>query len=106
VGFITTITLNNDFADEITRIPDFAKQLHAAVLRVSTERPVRIGPAGITVVENHHADYSQPILVGGREEARVISGITISYTNPEPELELLKRLAAKLGYDLHSKKRK
>lgn len=107
MGFITTLTANNDFFDELKRAAENGMNvgliLYDALLRISSTRPVHVPVAGITIVETHHADLAQPVLVGGGREAHVIDGINIFYTDMEPELTLLKQLAEKYGFVIYKK---
>ncbi len=107
MGFITSLTLNNDLLSDLKRDDSrLGPELYNAVLSVDFPEAGRskVSAAGIQVVESHHADYAQPILVGGGREATVIGGVSIFYTVPDPELELLRQLARKHGFDLRKKR--
>jgi hypothetical protein len=105
MGFITSLTINNDLLHELGTSGSFlGRSLYHAVLEAGTRENISVPYAGITVVESHHADYTRAILVGGGQEARAIPGISVHYAQPDPELELLRQLAQRLGYDLRRKR--
>jgi len=109
MGFITTVTVNNDLLHELLhKSPERVCRLfHDGLIRMhGGQVPISVPVAGITVVETHHVDHALPILVGGGKEAQVVTGVSIHYTSQDPEGELLKRLADKHGYTLQKRRKK
>lgn len=99
MGFITTLTANNDLIHRLPEYPDLGDEIHKAILTLPVERPVEIGRTGMTAVESHHSDYSEALLIGGHSEATQL-GVAVHYGDKNPELTLLERLAEKQGYKL------
>lgn len=109
MGYITTVTVNNDLLHQLTSRPpeDVCRIFYEGLMKMHGGRePIALPVAGITVVETHHADYAHAILVGGGREAQVITGININYTHLDPEMELLRQLAFKREFYLQRKRRK
>jgi hypothetical protein len=104
MGFISTLTVNNDFVHDLPKVGNLGKQIYEAVCRLSSEKPVHLNQLGITAVESHHADYAQPLLIGGWRESTIITGVSIPHHHgEESELKLLEQLAEKHGYNIYKK---
>lgn len=102
MGFISTVTVNNDFLHDLPKVSNLGRRLYEAVSKLQISRPVPLdGYIGVTAIESHHADYAQPILIGGGVEAMVIEGISISYMDMDPEIGLLRQLAEKHGFVIY-----
>jgi hypothetical protein len=70
MGFQTTVIFLNDAVDQLKKDPNFQNKLYDAILKISMEQKpidIRIGNHlnGCTVVEQHHADTTRFIVVGG-----------------------------------------
>lgn len=102
MGWITTLTLNNDLVHILPKYPNLGEEIHSAVSQIPIESPVSIPRAGITVIESHHADFAELIMVGGRHEGKEL-GPSAWFNVEDPELELLQQFADKLGYSLRKK---
>lgn len=106
MGYIATLTVNNDFLHQLKDVPDLGSRIRDAVSMLSISQPQEVRGAHITAIETHHADYAQAVLIGGGKEGQLINGVSINYLQEEPELELLKQLARKHGFDLHKRRGK
>lgn len=104
MGFITTLTANNDMIHRLPEVEDLGVSIHHAILRLPIEDgPIEIAGTGMHVLESHHADYAMGVLVGGGKSAELIKDVCVEYIEEDPELVFLKRLAAKHGYSLRRK---
>lgn len=99
MGFITTLTANNDLIHRLPEYPDLGDAILQAIQKLPIERPVEVGHTGMTAIESHHSDYSEALLIGGHSEATQL-GVAVHYGDKNPELTLLTRLAEKHGYKL------
>lgn len=109
MGYNTTIVVMNDYLSNIKDDSEFGKKLADKVIAAAREKPLDVSAGGAvnaaTVIESHHSSHYVPILVGGNH-GKVMEGIYIGWDVEDPELELLKRLAEKHGYNLHRKPKK
>jgi hypothetical protein len=105
MGFITTLTANNDTIHQLPEYPDLGDEIYQAILKVAVDRPARVGHTGMVAHESHHMDYGQAILIGGGRDALEL-GASVYYGDKEPELAVLKQLADKHGFVLHKKRKR
>jgi hypothetical protein len=107
MGFNTTLVLMNDALSSIENDTELGKKIASAVLELSIRRPVDIAAGGhvnaITALETHHADGLVPVLIGGNHGYPLPLSIRWATAPGDMELELLKRLADKHGYNLRKK---
>jgi len=105
MGFITTLTTSNDTIHDLPTYPDLGDEIYHAILKLSVEKPSRVGHSGLVAHESHHMDYGQAIIIGGGCRALEMGG-SVYYSDKEPELTLLQQLADKHGYVLHKKRKR
>lgn len=103
MGWISTIVVLNDYLHEIGREPRFGKMVEDAVLSLSIKQPQDIGHYA-TAIETHHNDGIIPVLVGHGKGSAL--DVAVAWHSEDPELDLLKRLAEKRGFNLHKKSKK
>lgn len=112
MGYNTTVIVMNDGLSAIESDPEFTKRLAKAIREIHHLQH-ELGSRGIdveamghvnaaTVIETHHADQMQPVLIGGNT-AHVIGDTYIRWSSDHMEEDLLRALATKHGYDLHKK---
>lgn len=108
MGFNTTIVVLNDALEHIARTPDFGKRLRDAILmQYATDEPLDIPVQGYanpaTVIEQHHADTTSVVAVGGN--CATILGTTSGWRHGDQkdQIRILKDLADKLGYRISKK---
>lgn len=69
MGYNTTVIILNDALDQIKKDPLFAEKLYDACLTVNRGRQVDVSAGNhcnaATVIETHHADVAQPVIIGG-----------------------------------------
>jgi len=104
MGYITTLTANNDLIHQLPEYPDLGDVLYHAILKVAVEKPVQVERTGMMVHESHHMDYGQAFLIGGGQAARVLPA-SVYYRDKDAELNVLRQLADKQGYVLHKKRK-
>ena len=89
-----------DALHEIDKDPEFNHKLVSAI----RSKTIRNGIIDVSacnhvnaasVIEVHHADRLVPVLVGGNT-GQVVEGVSIGFR--DGDMELLRALAAKLGY--------
>ncbi len=103
MGFNSTLVVLNDHLHLIGKDQSFGEQVERAVLKLSvSNEPVWL-PSGCAVaIEQHHADGYIPVLVGHN------TGKALDFSVPchteDMEMDLLRRLAEKKGFNLHRKR--
>jgi hypothetical protein len=111
MGFNTTIMVLNDALHCIEDDPEFGKKVSDAVHSLMRGEQVPISSGGhyaaATAVETHHADQVRVIAVGGNmaEELGYAGGYRLM-ASEDGQVEMLKRLAEKHGYNLRKKPKK
>lgn len=111
MGYNSTILVLNDALDNIRKDQDFGKKIAAGILHLGIENkePIDICSGNhinaASVIETHHAAQSKIILIGGNT-SKIIDDIYLSSSSETPELDLLKILAIKHGYNLHRRQAK
>jgi len=108
MGFVSTVVFNNDLLSHIKDDTEFGRKVHYAILslpnRDQREWSIYSGPGQVaTAVDCHHASYGVPIITGGGPFWTKV-GVHISEGAGDPEIQLLKNLAEKHGFDLHRKR--
>lgn len=103
MGWISTIVVLNDFLHEIGKEPRFGAMVENAVLSLSHTKPQDIGHYA-TAIETHHNDGIIPVLVGHGKGTSL--EVSVPWNSDDPELDLLKRLAEKRGFNLHKKSKR
>lgn len=110
MGFVSTLVINNDLLNDVKKDKSFGEKVHHAVLRFSNSKPephINCGPGtAATLIDCHHASYGVPFIIGGGMFYNKISNIIISEGSKNLEIDLLKNLADKHGFDLHRKRKK
>lgn len=106
MGWNSTIVVMNDALDGISKDSELGRKIDKAISSCSFDKQVDIscGPyvRAMTVIETHHADNLVPVLLGGNTGHK-INDIWLSRSVDDSELDLLKKLAHKLGYRLSKK---
>ena len=108
MGYNTTVVVLNDALGNIERDPDFGKNLARAVGQLWSpgHKPIDVSSLGhcnaATVLESHHADRYVATAIGGN--MGVVLGDCGSW-KVDDEVEMLRRLADKYGYNLSAKRR-
>lgn len=105
MGYNTVVLVLNDALGSIERDPAFNRKLSDAIMMWQRGKLVDIDAgshiAAATVIESHHADYYQAVLVGGN--CGVSLPGQVHYSVKDVDLEYCRSLANALGYDLHKK---
>ena len=105
MGYNTTVVVLNDALSDIENDPEFGRKLAAAVRKVSLGKPVDVSAGGhcnaAIVLETHHADNQQLVLVGGNYGQ--LLPCNVRYHSETPEMDVLTTLATKMGYFLRKK---
>ena len=109
MGYNTSAIIMNDALSSIREDKDLGKKIHDGVIAlsgVSRGTIIDVSAGGyvnaIGLIEDHHADHMQPLLIGGNT-AHVIQGTWVSWDSTGMEQRLLEELAKKLGYTLRKK---
>lgn len=112
MGFNTSVIVMNDALGWIEEDPEFGKNLARAIAEASRGKPVDVpahsGRGGVhcnaaTVIESHHADGYQAVLVGGNMGQKLGRQCFGQY---DDHVEMLKQIASDLGYRLVKKPKK
>lgn len=111
MGFNTTVVVLNDALGDIENDVNFGKKLSTAIrLQSVTKRDedVSAGPScnAATVIEQHHADISVLVAVGGNCGTYLCSIYEYRHNEIVTQERLLQSLADKLGYTVKKKKEK
>lgn len=110
MGFNSTIVVMNDALGSIEKDRDFGKKLVEGILMQygrNNEKLTDVSAGGhvnaASVIEQHHADGTAIVAVGGN--CGSVLGHYFSYMHHEPkvQLDILKHLANKMGYRLVKK---
>lgn len=106
MGHNATVVVMLDSMDHIEKDDNFGKKLANAIRKTSCyNKPVDVSAGSFanaaTVIETHHADGYRCVLIGGNYGKA--TDVFINYRKDEMELELLKELARKLGYQVSRK---
>ena len=107
MGFNTTVIVRNDALGNIEEDPEFGKNLARAImhLSVSQGRSVDVSSKGhcnaASAIETHHADRYIASAIGGN--TAIVLGDCGSW-QVDDEVDMLRRLADKHGYNLHKKR--
>lgn len=99
MGFNSTIVVMNDYLHEIAKDKDFGVNVSDAIMGLAVGRQQRLH--GAVAIETHHADDVMIIAVGGNQGRVLGYGGRREVTD---DVELLKELARKLGYDLRKRR--
>jgi len=106
MGLNTSVLIKNDALHEIAEDKDFGSKIQQAVQRVF-EKPIQITSGKISnaaiVVETHHSDDISVVAFGGGKAQQL--GSLIRNESDKPE-EILRALAATMGYRLVKKTKK
>jgi hypothetical protein len=106
MGFITTLTANNDTIHRLPGYPDLGDEIYHAILDCGTQhKQAPVGNSGIIAHESHDAAVGVAVLIGGMSNALVLGARVLS-TVLDPELQTLSQLADKHGSVLHKKVRR
>lgn len=108
MGFNTTVIVMNDAVDQIANDPDFGKKLAQAIMHLSVDRKPGDVSAGnhvnaATVIENHHADNTTLVAVGGNFATELLQTGRRRHHEVQGQEQLLRDLADKLGYRISKK---
>lgn len=105
MGHVATVLVNMDVVDNAVSDPEFGRKLRDACVSVIRGQPVTVSSGGAgavaTVIDCHHADWYQTILVG--LPAIVCKSGTMWQRDDNEDkarvkLRALKALAEELGY--------
>lgn len=111
MGFNSTVIVMNDALGSIEKDKDFGRKLSDGIRDLYSRRKptdlVDVSAGGYvnaaSVIEQHHADSTAIIAVGGNYGT--VLGHYWSYSHHEPasQLNILKHLASEMGYRLVKK---
>lgn len=114
MGFNTTVVVHNDSLDTIAKDPDFGKNLAQAIQAIELYKgkvidvPSQNHCNAAEVLECHHADQIVAVAVGAN--AGHVLGYaghwSLFHKGEEGEVEMLRTLANKYGYNLHKKSKR
>lgn len=104
MGWNTSVLIYNDQLSSVED-PEFGKRLASAIRQMGGAPTKSIDIVGGIVIESHHADHCVPILVGGNN-AWLIEKCFVRWSAADSEMQLLRALAEKHGFDLAVKKDK
>lgn len=99
MGFNTAMIVRNDFLHDIKEDPKFGEKVWTAVCYEGNEEHMPYVGQSFSVLPSSHADYMQVIAVGGNRIRRL--GFGGNYRSTDEEI--LKGLAASMGYNLVKK---
>ena len=105
MGFNTTVVVMNDALHAIENDPDFGKKLGDAIRSLGGPHKFHADVSALnhvnaaTAIETHHADDFVVVAVGGNMGS--VLGYGGAYRNTDHEI--VKTLAAHLGYELRKK---
>lgn len=100
MGWNATVIILNDRLGDIEREPHFGRLLSEAIQdQHGSGKPLGLG-YGAQVVEQHHADGTAVVAVGGN--GATVLGYVLGYHHREADaqLEIVRALAAARGYRL------
>lgn len=108
MGYNTSVLIMNDSMHEIAKDPEFGKKISdAAGLLFRGNKPIDIQVGGhcnaATVIEQHHADQTAILAVGGNYATVLGTHWSYAHHRPEDKLAILKSLADDLGFDISKK---
>ena len=116
MGFNTSVIVMNDALHEISKDPNFGKNLASAVSRLSLPPEYRGGVGGVdvvagnhcnaaTAIESHHADYASVVVFGGNRAHILSEAVHPSIRNKDDseDVKYLRALAEQMGYNLRKK---
>ena len=110
MGYITTLTANNDLIHKLPTVDDLGDKILEAISQLPArigKKPIPIGNSGMTAVESHHARDPELIVVGGDFTGRPLWGEhDDDAEGVSLEKHLLTRLAQKHGYKLVKKRKR
>jgi len=115
MGYNTTVVVLNDALQQIEEDKDFGKNLVAAIkqLRIGGGGdPITVGAGNhanpVVVIETHHADSLNAILVGGNtaQDLGYVGGYRLDPKTTEGKEALLRSLAFSFGYNIALRRRK
>jgi hypothetical protein len=108
MGYNTTVIVLNDALGNIEEDPEFGYNLARAIMRLGVphgNRPVDVSSKGhcnaASAIETHHADRYIATAIGGN--TAIVLGDCGSW-QVNDEVDMLRRLADKHGYNLHKKR--
>jgi hypothetical protein len=107
MGWNSTVVFMNDCIHALKEDPEIGEKIEQGILALSVRKgsidvPFKGYSGYIRVIETHHADTMVPILVGSNDGS-VIEGASFIWSDPDPEMQLLRKLAEKKGYTLRRK---
>jgi len=115
MGFNTTVVVMNDALHAIAEDKNFGKTLADKVIGVGfsfKKRSDLYVPAmnhvnAAHVIETHHSDGMHAVLTGGNcgSDLGYVGGYTLDETTEDGKRNLLRQLAANLGFDIKLTKR-
>lgn len=111
MGWITTLTADNDQIHQLPQYPDLGDVIYQAIMQIPATRkndlPIPIGNTGMHAVESHHSRDAELIVIGGYTVGKPL-GISCADDDTPEKMEsyLLERLAEKHGYKLVKKRKR
>jgi len=106
MGYNSTVVILNDVLSDLRNNPRFGEKLADAIAEQHmTGKPFDV-QNGVIVVEQHHADETAVVAVGGNCGTKL--GMVGGYTHhtPEDKLRIVKSLANDLGFNLSKQRKK
>lgn len=102
MGWVSTIVINNDRLADVENDTEFGKKVAQSVRKLSVVPGSVTIAHGAEAIEQHHADYTTPVLVGGHSPGEAVP-VQVYYRVEDHQLEVVKMWADKLGYRLVKK---
>jgi len=105
MGYNTTVMIVNDALNEIENDKEFGKNLVSAIMRTTITSGSIAVPVGnycnaVTVVEQHHADNTVLVSVGGNYGCVFGECYGYSHHTPKDKENILRKVAKDMGFDL------
>lgn len=106
MGYNATLVIANDALNDIAQDPLFGQKVADAAMAMAHNPGQRVDiPSGswanaAHLVEQHHADHTVLVAVGGNLGTVLTSNFGGNHHNPEVKARLLAKLAESLGFDL------
>lgn len=109
MGFVSAIVINNDLIHSVKEDTEFGSKVYHAVMTLSSQNKNEWGiysGSGMAAyaVACHHAAVGVPVIIGGGNFFTRLSPYLGQDTPAGLEMQLLKKLADKHGFDLHKKR--
>lgn len=105
MGWNSTVVILHDCLHEIAKDPTFGQKLDHAIAQMQSPSYYALPGygSGFQVIESHHADSTALVAVGGNSGTNLLTSYGRNHATDEGQVQLLRELAAKHGYDLRKK---